>query len=107
MSDDIDLYEALSRVRDYAQGIAEVLDRLVQVKVKAKTSDYDVNKITWIDKSGGKGPFQLADPKTEATKPDYKALLADLNQHKGTLTRNSYFYWLFDDGQTIGRKKRA
>jgi len=107
MSDDqIDFYEALAQVRDYAYGIAEVLDKLVQTKAKAVTRDYDVNKIQWVEKTGAKGAYQLADPKTEGDKPDFKALLMDLKAHKGGLNRNGWFYWVFNDAVTMGRKKR-
>ena len=108
MSDDqIDLYEALARVRDHAYAIGEVLDKLVQAKAKAVTRDYDVDKIQWIEKTGAKGPYMLADPKTEGAKPDFKALLADIKAHKGGLNRDGWFYWVFNDQATVGRKKRS
>lgn len=106
MSDEIDLYEALAQVRDHAYAIGKVLDKLVQTKAKAVTRDYDVNKIQWVQKTGAKGPYEFADPKTEGEKTDFKALLADIKAHNGTLTRDGWFYWVFNDQATVGRKKR-
>jgi hypothetical protein len=100
----LDLYEALARVRDYANAVAEVLDKLVQTKVKVLTKDYDTEKIQWVEKLGAKGPFQYADPKTEGTNLDFKALLADLKEHDGRLRHSDMFYWLFQDAAGIGRK---
>jgi hypothetical protein len=100
----LDLYEALARVRDHAYAVAEVLDKLVQTKVKILTKDYDTEKIYWVEKLGAKGPFQYADPKTEGTKPNFEALLADLKEHDGRFRQGGMFYWLFRDAAGIGRK---
>lgn len=51
-----------------------------------------------------KRPFQLADPKSEGDKPDFKALLADLKDHGGRLRHKGMFYWLLQDAASIGRK---
>jgi len=102
--DQFGLYEALARMRDHHYAIADALDKLVQTKAKTVTRDYDVEKIRWIEKSGPKGPFQFADPKTEGTKPDFKALLTDLKEHNGRLRQGGMFYWIFPDAAGIGRK---
>jgi len=33
-------------------------------------------------------------------------MLKDLKEHGGRLTREGYFYWVFQDQATVGRKKR-
>lgn len=91
-------------MRDCHSAIAETLDKLVQTKAKAATKEYDVEKIQWVEKTGTKGPFQFADPKTEGAKLDFKALLTDLKEHNGRFRHGGMFYWVFQDAAGIGRK---
>ena len=103
--DQLELYEALARVRDHAYGIGEVLDKLVQTKAKIATKDYDVQKISWVEKQGQRGLYEFADPKTEGGKPDFQALLADLKTHGDKFRHGGLFYWVFNDAASIGRKQ--
>jgi len=63
--------------------------------------------IVWSDAVGFSGAYQrhpdVGKP-VEATE-DYKRLLEDLKAHGGKLQREGWFYWLFRDGATIGRKR--
>jgi len=38
--------------------------------------------------------------------PEFKAMVRDLANHDGKLTRNGYFYWLFPNRKTVGRKRK-
>jgi hypothetical protein len=33
-------------------------------------------------------------------------MLKDLQAHNGKLTKEGWFYWVFQNGTTVGRKKR-
>jgi hypothetical protein len=61
-------------------------------------------KIKWQPKEGGKGPYEKSE---DYNSVDHKALLQDLAAHKGVLQREGMFYWVFENGSTIGRKKVA
>jgi len=37
---------------------------------------------------------------------EFKAMLKDLAAHGDKMNREGYFYWLFKNGATVGRKKR-
>lgn len=63
---------------------------------------WDPTRIKWTSDEGFKGPYEKTEDYTSA---DYKALLADLQAHKGKLTRDGVFYWTFENGATIGRKQ--
>ncbi|MCW4008339.1 MAG: hypothetical protein NWF09_06625 [Candidatus Bathyarchaeota archaeon] len=63
---------------------------------------WDPTRIRWERDEGFKGPYEKTEDYTSA---DYKALLADLQAHKGKLTRDGIFYWTFENGATIGRKQ--
>lgn len=63
---------------------------------------WDPARIKWTSDEGFKGPYEKTE---DYNSPDYKALLADLQAHKGKLTRDGIFYWTFENGTTIGRKQ--
>ena len=69
---------------------------------------FDPEKIKWVQAEGFSGPYQRYPAKGEKVEltQDYKALLKWLKEHDGKATYDGYFYWLFNDGATIGRKKR-
>jgi len=56
----------------------------------------------WADKPGPKGPYEKSE---DLNNPEFKAMLKDLQEHKGRLQRNAFFYWVFQNGSTVGRKK--
>ncbi len=62
---------------------------------------WDPLEIKWFPKEGQRGPYEVAeDPYSQ----EFNKLLKDLDEHKGALNRDNVFYWLFDNGQTVGRK---
>jgi hypothetical protein len=65
--------------------------------------NWDKNKIPWIETEGPKGKYQVA---SDPDNPDFKALVQDLEQHNGRLTRDNLFYWLFNNHKTVGRKPK-
>jgi hypothetical protein len=74
------------------------------VKAQAKLA-YDVAKISWQERTGDKGPFQIAEKSKNAQSSDYVALDAELqNKEKGSFIAGM-FYWRFTGGDAIGRKK--
>ncbi|MEM3628283.1 MAG: hypothetical protein QXE06_02830 [Candidatus Bathyarchaeia archaeon] len=71
-------------------------------KVKLKFS-WNPDKIKWEKTQGFRGEFERSE---DVNNPEFKALLKDLAQHNGKLTRDGWFYWTFKNGSTVGRKKR-
>lgn len=70
---------------------------------------WNPNKVKWTQAEGAKGPYErypASGQKAEAT-DDYKHMLADLKKHQGRMTRDGFFYWLFTDSATIGRKRKG
>jgi len=65
---------------------------------------FDASKIQWQKKEGTKGEFELSE---DYNNLEHKALLKFLNEHAGgCINSEGWFYWVFDNGSTIGRKKR-
>ncbi|MEM1540697.1 MAG: hypothetical protein QXJ07_04870 [Candidatus Bathyarchaeia archaeon] len=76
--------------------------KLVGVGEKSKFS-WNPDKIKWEKAQGFRGEFEKSE---DVNNPEFKALLKDLAQHNGKLTRDGWFYWTFKNGSTVGRKKR-
>jgi len=64
---------------------------------------WDPSKIKWKEAEGPRGKFERSE---DINNLDFKALVKCLAEHKGKLTHEGYFYWLFENGATVGRKKR-
>jgi hypothetical protein len=75
-----------------------------QASATAQKKDYDIEKIQWQDAKGDKGPFQKS---ADVNSLDHKQLLKDVQAHKGKMTVQGWFVWVFQDGSTLGRKKRS
>ena len=96
-----ELYVALAKLRDNFNGAAMALDELIQQQSKAVLQTYDVNKIQWTKATGQRGEYEQTE---DANNPEYKALREDLAKHNGKMNIKGAFYWVFQNGVTIGRK---
>jgi len=74
-----------------------------QAQPQTETQAYDMAKVKWEQKTGQKGPFEKTD---DYNSLDYKALLRELQSHKGKMRKYGYFLWIFENGSTIGRKRK-
>ncbi len=102
---DLELGKMLTDLRDGLQTAVESIDAFLSFLSKANLGEWDPAKIEWIPQPGtDKGPYEKAHFQ-EST--EYKAMLEDLNKHHGKVNRSGFFYWLFGDGQTVGRKQIA
>lgn len=63
---------------------------------------WDPAKIKWTRAEGAKGPFERSE---DVDSQDFKAMLKDLAAHGGRLQREGLFYWVFQNGSTVGRKE--
>lgn len=72
-------------------------------KTQTETLSWDTSKIKWEQVEGAKGPYEKSE---DVNSLDFKAMLQDLQNHNGKLTRDGYFIWVFKNGTTVGRKKR-
>lgn len=100
--------------RDTAQFKAGRIDELLNkcgrakgfVDAEKKEFLWDASKIEWIKTEGAKGIYERypeQGKKPEVTN-DYRNILADLKAHQGKMRRKGYFYWIFTDQATVGRK---
>ena len=94
----------LSDIRNGLQTAVEAIDGYLNFLSKAELGEWNPDKFQWLPAEGDKGPYEKSHFNDT---PDFKAMLEDLNKHKGKVARAGYFYWLFTDGQTVGRKKQV
>ena len=102
--------ETLLKLRDAIQMAADALNEELEKHAPAETKELEwiPEEIKWVQAEGKRGLYERypdANQKAEST-TDYKNMLTDLESHKGKLTREGRFYWLFSDNTTVGRKLR-
>jgi hypothetical protein len=83
-----------------AQKLAETLEKEPK---DTRRWNWNPNDIRWTDATGNKGSYEKSE---DYNSLDHKALIKDLASHQGKLSREGFFYWLFENGSTIGRKKK-
>jgi len=71
--------------------------------IKTAKIGWDPAQIKWEQAEGSSGPYQRSE---DVNNLEFKAMLKDLQAHGGRLTREGWFYWTFQNGTTVGRKKR-
>ena len=96
---------ALLEFLDHCEtGISAARHLIKEVKVgKDPEQSWNPAAIKWEQAQGTSGPYERSE---DVNSLDFKALLKDLAAHQGKLTRDSYFYWTFQNGATVGRKKQ-
>jgi hypothetical protein len=73
-------------------------------QLKGKKETWDPSMIRWDQAEGSSGHYEKS---SDIANPQFEALLRDLQKHGGKLSRDAFFYWAFEDGKTVGRKKRT
>ena len=69
-----------------------------------KTWSWDPNKIQWREEEGFKGKYERSE---DINNLEFKAMLKDIQEHKGSLWRDGYYYWAFEKSPIVGRKKKT
>jgi hypothetical protein len=90
------------------ENAVQVLRQNLGAKREWRESSWNPDKIPWTKTEGFKGAYErypMEGQKPEATS-DYKCMLEHLKEHQGRLSRDGFFYWVFSDQVTVGRKRR-
>ena len=101
--------ELVESVIDFANAVeAACVNLRLQVEGKQKleqpsSSKWDPGKIQWVKSEGFRGPFEKSE---DFNNLEFKRMLKDLVEHNGKLSKNGFFYWVYRNGSTVGRKKR-
>jgi hypothetical protein len=95
-------------IRDGAAMIQDGAQKLIE-SAEPQEPKWDPSKINFVKTEGARGPYwryPSAGEKAESTE-DYRNMIQELLEHNEKLTRDDFFYWLFSDGATVGRKERT
>jgi len=98
-----DFLDMLSGFEASIAKMKQQIAKLVGVEEKPKFQ-WNPDKIKWEKVQGPSGEFEKSD---DFNNPEFKAMLKDLSQNGGKLTRDGMFYWTYRNGSTVGRKKRG
>jgi len=102
-----EIQKITAQINAIYEGLSFILSRIDEIEKAAQghIEAWDMNKIKWIQAEGASGPYEKAEPQG-LRDSDFDLMLKDLKAHNGKLTREGYFYWVFSDQATVGRKKR-
>lgn len=85
-------------------GVCAARETIKKAKgISAVEGTWNPSAINWQDANGAKGPYQRSE---DANNLQFKAMLKDLADHDGRMRREGYFYWTFDNGSAVGRKRK-
>lgn len=93
----VKLRDAACMVKDACE---EYLEKMAPGETKVHA--WNPEKIKWNIADGTRGPYERSE---DVNSIDFKEMLKDLAAHNGKLGRDGYFYWTFQNGSTVGRKK--
>ena len=94
----------LVKLRDAAHLIADACEEQLEKMAPGKIeTSWDPENIEWQQAEGTRGPYERSEDVNNA---DFKVMLKEIQKHQGKLSRNGYFYWTFQNGVTVGRKKQ-
>lgn len=97
----VDLNEA--RIGIITKALSEMIHELGnidQVELVNQDRPWTPEKINWKEANGASGPYEKA---TDGV--DYHLLVKDLKSSDGKFRKGGFFYWLFQRGDAVGRKK--
>jgi hypothetical protein len=106
MSDPDDVLKlVLDFVKAVESACVELRQHIAQLKDVEPERKWNWNPqtIEWVEAEGSKGPFEKSE---DFNNLEFKRMLKDLNEHNGKLSRNGFFYWVYQNGSTVGRKRR-
>jgi hypothetical protein len=109
MSEDFKLFldDMLTYLECQEAGIVQLRMQIKKVLGEVKPSaklPSKVDAIKWEGAESPKGKFEVSH---DYSNPEHKSLLAFLNTAGGVMSSEGYFYWIYPDGSTIGRKLKA
>lgn len=93
----------LQTAKENAEGLLNAWLGIAEEKPQQKWN-WNPDKIAWSKAQGSKGEYERSE---DANSLDFKNLLKDLSDHKGSLIREGWFYWSFPKNAVIGRKKKV
>jgi hypothetical protein len=99
-----DFLDMLNGIEASITKMKQQISKLLGVAEEKPKVQWNPDKIKWEKAQGQKGEFEKSQ---DVNNLEFKAMLKDLAQHSGKLSREGYFYWVYKNGSTVGRKRRV
>ena len=99
--------EGLVLVRDGLTMAVDGLNNILETtepKEEQTPQTYDLMQVVTVQTEGPRGQYLKITHENNESNPVYFALVEDLKTHKGTITKQGYFVFLFEDQKTAGMK---
>lgn len=101
--------KALEILTDLANALeaaaVNVKQQVAEIMNITEEEAWDPEKVKWTKAQGPHGEYEKSTARSSEN-PHFQGLLKALKAHNGKLTKSGLFYWLFKNGNVIGRKKR-
>lgn len=98
-----DFLDMLSGMEASIIKMKQQIGKLVGVAEEKRKFSWNPDAIKWEKAQSSRGEFERSG---DVNNPEFKAMLKDLAQHNGKLTRDGMFYWVYKNGSVVGRKRR-
>ena len=99
------LEKIIFALSDFANAVeAATVGLREHLKELTNFPEWDPGQIAWTPAEGPSGPYERSE---DVNNSEHKAMLNNLVAHNGKMRRGPYFYWSFQNGHTVGRKKQA
>ncbi|MGD0330879.1 MAG: hypothetical protein ABSB40_10680 [Nitrososphaeria archaeon] len=92
--------------KDFLEFLDKKLDEILKIcsEIKGNKISEKVECNKWVQTEGKNGLYEKLEKNDSI---EYQNLLKDLENHKGKIVKEGFFYWIFDsDNKTIGRKPK-
>jgi hypothetical protein len=102
-----DLDIILDDLSDFLNGLEALCVKMrsqIQKLEESRLWTWEPSKIAWSKAQGSKGEYERSE---DVNSINFKNLLIDLAEHKGSLIREGWFYWTFKNGSVVGRKRKV
>jgi len=99
-----DIQDFCNAVEAAAVKLRMQIDKLLGTETKTARVPFNASKIQWETREGTKGQYQLSE---DYNNPEHKNLLKFLSEHRGCVYSEGFLYWVFQNGSSVGRKKKT
>jgi len=86
-------------------GIGAAKQRIKEMKgiAEEQKPSWNPDTIKWTETQGSSGLYERSE---DVNSLDFKEMLRNLAGHSGKLSRDGFFYWAFQNGSTVGRRRK-
>jgi hypothetical protein len=95
-----------ARIQAIMAGLNQILTDNARIDnaEKEQKDAIDLSGIRFVETNGPRGIYERSE---DIDNLEFKKLVKTLAEHNKKMIIDNYFVWLFENGSTVGRKKRS